>query len=289
MSVKNVSGIHQAPSISEAPKITITSLADELLLNTAQQGNFSPKETARLQRVNKHFREVFSSNTLWKALVAPRATQPTPRAQNAKEPLFFEDILGMPEVEKRALASIWEMPAPRPGEAWPYEFMRRHSNNRQIVYALIQKEGQTICFAGPEFKKDRDFGLVAVKQYGLALEHLALGLRADQEVALAAVRQNGAALRYAASALKADKEVVLAAVKQVGRALEWAAPALQADKEVVLAAIKKDWTAYNFASHALRRDSDAICAYQEGYQATSENLRNDFGVIRLAARMSARQ
>ena len=52
--------------------------------------------------------------------------------------------------------------------------------------------------------------LVAVAQYGHALEYATQNMRADKEVVLAAVAQNSGALRYAASKLQVNKEVVRA-------------------------------------------------------------------------------
>ena len=82
-------------------------------------------------------------------------------------------------------------------------------------------------YAAAELKRDHEFVLAAVAQYGAALEYAAAELKGDHEIVLAAVAQDGAALEYAAAELKGDHEVVLAAVAQDGVALEYAAAELR--------------------------------------------------------------
>ena len=54
---------------------------------------------------------------------------------------------------------------------------------------------------------------------------------------MVAVAQYGCALEYASEVLKNDKEVVMAAVAEVGRALEYASDELKNDKDVKKAAM----------------------------------------------------
>jgi hypothetical protein len=130
---------------------------------------------------------------------------------------------------------------------------------------------------------DKEVVLVAVQNYGDALQNASVELKADKEVVLVAVRQNGDALRYASAELKADKEVVLAAVRQNGDTLKYASVELTADKEVVLTAVQDNGYAIYYASKKLRDDKEVVLtAVQFGdnvLQYVSPNFEVDSGFV----------
>jgi hypothetical protein len=98
---------------------------------------------------------------------------------------------------------------------------------------------------------DKKQALEAVRQDGLALQHVPVELRADRDVVLAAVRRRGWALQYASAEFRADREVVLAAVTQDGLALQYVSAELWADRDVVLAAVRDYGLALQCASPRL--------------------------------------
>ncbi len=77
-----------------------------------------------------------------------------------------------------------------------------------------------------------------MKQDGLALKRVPLGMRGDREVVLEAVRQNADAFGFVWAGLRGDKEVVMEAVRLHGEALQAASDELRNDKDVVLLAVK---------------------------------------------------
>ena len=258
MSVKGTRGYSPIPpATSETPRVSISSMPDELTLNIIQQARLSPTQTLTLRRVNKQFTRVCLSNELWKDLVAPRPMRP---ASNGGEPPLIHDIWAMPQDERRILALIWQPWPPQDISRLSFNLLRMYPNNRQIAYALLQKQGISLRYASAEFQRDKDLAVAAVKQNGLALQYVAPELQANEEVVLAAVRQDGAALQWAAPELQANKEIVLAAVRQNGAALQWAAPELQADKEVVLAAVSQDGKVLSYAAPALKGDKEVVLA-----------------------------
>jgi hypothetical protein len=111
------------------------------------------------------------------------------------------------------------------------------SSDKDIVLAVVQKDGMALQYASEDLRKDRDVVLAAVTQNGLAFRQASIELKADREIFLAAMQQNGLALRYAPDHFKAVKDIVLAAVQQNGEALKFATDDLRKDREIVLAAV----------------------------------------------------
>ncbi|EFC44723.1 predicted protein [Naegleria gruberi] len=113
-------------------------------------------------------------------------------------------------------------------------------------------------YADESLKKDREFILKAVKQYGYALEYADESLKKDREIVLKAVKQNGYTLEYADESLKKDREIVLKAVKQNGYALEYADESLKKDREIVLEAVKQNGSTFEYADESLKKDREII-------------------------------
>ena len=88
----------------------------------------------------------------------------------------------------------------------------------------------------------KDFSLLIIKIYGIALQFISNELKNDKDVVLAAVKQNGYALEFASDTLKNDKPIVYYAVKQnkyaLEYALEFASDYLKNDKHFILTIFK---------------------------------------------------
>eukprot|EP00971_Amphidinium_carterae_P162301 3217409-Amphidinium_carterae.1 len=95
--------------------------------------------------------------------------------------------------------------------------------------ALVKEDWLYYTVAPPEWKRDRELLLSAVKQEGTALQYAPESHRSDREVVLAAVKQDGLSLEYAAAPCKSDREIVLAASTQNVKALQYACDALLED------------------------------------------------------------
>lgn len=125
----------------------------------------------------------------------------------------------------------------------PDFFAKRRSSeklraDREVVLAVVQRDGLALKYASDDLRADRVVALAAVAKNGLALQHASAGLRADREIVLAAVEENGLALQHAHGDVRADRGVVLAAVMRDCRALSHASEDLRADRGIVSASVR---------------------------------------------------
>ena len=103
--------------------------------------------------------------------------------------------------------------------------------SRAEIIAGIKKSGDIyISNFDTRIKKDKEIVLIAVKNYGTALEYVDKSMQDDKEVVLVAVKENGNALKYASSRLKDDKEVVFSAVQNNKYVIRFASKRLQQNK-----------------------------------------------------------
>jgi lambda repressor-like predicted transcriptional regulator len=146
----------------------------------------------------------------------------------------------------------------------------------------------------------KNAALVAVRDRGLAIRGLAVGLQVDQDVILAAVEQNGDVLEYTYNTLIITypylliRQIVLAAVEQKGDSIRFLGPELREDREIVLAAVKKNGNSIRYLSPELRADREVVlAAVSGGNNARGENnalgyalggLQMDQDVILVAVR-----
>ena len=135
--------------------------------------------------------------------------------------------------------------------------------------AACNQNGNTLEYASPALKDDREVVLAACNQNGHALEYASDALKDDREVVFAACNQNGYALRFASDALKDDREVVLAACSQNGDALVCALDTLKDDREVVILALAQNYHVtlecpHDTYLHAIHHASPALRAEFEG-------------------------
>jgi len=94
-----------------------------------------------------------------------------------------------------------------------------------------------------------------IKKYGdIYINNFDSSIKKDKEIVLLAVKNYGSALQYVDKSMQDDKEVVLVAVKEYANALAFASARLKDDKEVVFEAVKKGEYAIRFASERLQHD-----------------------------------
>lgn len=119
-------------------------------------------------------------------------------------------------------------------------------NDREVVLAAVQQDGEMLRNASEELRSDRQFVLDLLKQGVNVLGHVSEELRNDEEVVLAAVQLCGGALEHASEEQQNDRKIVLVAVMQDGAALEHASQRLRNERHVVLAAVESSSTALPF-------------------------------------------
>lgn len=118
--------------------------------------------------------------------------------------------------------------------------------DREIIMAVLPHKGMYVKDI-PHKVVDKEIALTAVRQDGLALQHIPKKWKKDNEVIMAAVQQNGLALQFCGSnksgskSKRSDPEVpprcaqrdlVWAALQQNPRALKFASDELCEDEEI---------------------------------------------------------
>ena len=156
--------------------------------------------------------------------------------------------------------------------------------NRDIMMAVVKRNGCALKYASNEVKADRDIVMAAVKQDGYwALRHASVELKSDRDFVLEAVKQDGRALGCASDEIKADRDIVMEAVKQDGSALRFASVELKADRGIVREAVKRDGSALGYASVELNADRDIVmeAVKQDGraLQHASAELKADRDIV----------
>ena len=166
----------------------------------------------------------------------------------------------------------------------------KNANTEQSAINIVNINPELFKYLKKEFKNNEKVVLIAVKNYGGALEY-APEFKNKKEVVLEAVQNKyGDPLKYASPDLKKDKDVVLAAVSKNGIALKYASPGLQNDKDVVLAAVNKCGAAFEYTSPDLKKDIEIFLtslynlyvvnyAYKEEYKNRHKDLVNIFDKI----------
>jgi uncharacterized protein YqjF (DUF2071 family) len=166
----------------------------------------------------------------------------------------------------------------RRGQALQYASAKMQEN-REVIFAAIKQAGKKVLpWVSQQFQRerveefthgDKDFILAAIRNNEWwALESAKEEIRGDREVGLAAITQSGMALEFVSEVLKDDREFVLAAVKKNGAALQYASERLRSDRGVVLAAIENNKAALRYASRAIQADQELaeIAADEWGFE-----------------------
>ena len=173
------------------------------------------------------------------------------------------------------------------GDRLPVFLNNDLKKDRDIVLAVVKKNGELLDYACEELKGDKEIVLAAVKQNGHALIWASQDLMGDKEIVLYAVNTCGAVLCFASEKLKGDREIVLAAIKQYGGALLYACEELKGDKEIVLNAVKRNGDSLEYASKELKGDKEIVlAAINQNLKSliyASEDLKKDKEIIYAAS------
>merc|ERR1712110_1174397 len=111
---------------------------------------------------------------------------------------------------------------------------------------------------------------------GLAIPHVAEGLRQCPHMALLAVRTTPRAFARLSRTLRDDRVITLEALSGDGAMLNYAGYALRCARDVVLAAVANDWTALRFALDDLNDDEDIVLTAVERNGAMLSCVGDDF-------------
>jgi len=122
--------------------------------------------------------------------------------------------------------------------------------------------GFSFQYAADFFKKDVDFVRGLVSKFGETLEFADPQLKANKEVVYAAVNNRKQAFEYVdkTANMWTDKSFVIQMVQWDGKTLEHAAGFLKADRDVILAAVKQNGTALKFARPPLNQYPECLKA-----------------------------
>ena len=165
---------------------------------------------------------------------------------------------------------------------------REIKNNKKFVLIAVKNEGRALEHVASRLKDDKDVVMAAVQDAGFALEHASSRLKDDKDIVMAAMQDAGFALEHASSRLKDDKDIVMAAMQNAGFALEHASSRLKDDKDIVMAAMQNFGGALEHASLRLRDDRDVVMAAVQNFgwalEYASLRLRDDREIVMAAVR-----
>ena len=114
--------------------------------------------------------------------------------------------------------------------------------DKEFILKAIKQNRFIIEHVDKSLKKDKKFvlKLIKLKPNGwFNLRYVLETFRKDKKVILIAVNQFGYALQYADKSLKKDKEIVLKAVQSIGSALQFAHKSLWKDPDILAILNKK--------------------------------------------------
>ncbi len=155
--------------------------------------------------------------------------------------------------------------------------------NKNFVLMVVAQWGYALQYAHEELKKDEDIVLAATKQNGRAFEYAHEDLKQNENFVLAAVKQNDYALQYAHKDLKKNENFVLAAVKQNGLALQYVYEGLKKNKDIALAAVKQNGRALTYTHPDFKKNKENILAAVklngDVFQYASEDFQKDREVV----------
>ena len=145
-------------------------------------------------------------------------------------------------------------------------------NNKDIVLKAVKSSGTNLRYAADQFKKDREIFLEAIKTdiNMLMPYHHPDGciFRDDEEIMLIALSQFGHALEYADTSLQSNRNFILKAIKQGSKVsnhslLRYCDEKFLFDKEIMVEAIKSDWEAYELVHPNIKKSKEIFKAYNE--------------------------
>lgn len=161
------------------------------------------------------------------------------------------------------------------------------NDHEVVITAINNSNGQALQYASDKLKNDRDIIFTALKYRSDLLKHASDELKNDREIIIAALQKNASeyrsdnVLNYVSDNLKNDFEIVKIAIKNSDYALRYASDKLKNDREIVMAAVKKNGSALEYASDELKTDREiAMTAMNNSYiggalKYASNEIQND--------------
>lgn len=158
--------------------------------------------------------------------------------------------------------------------------------DRDYVLVAARKMHNALASA-PAFRGDREIVLIAVSNFGFAIQYVDPILMKDREIVMAAVNNHGDALSFVNGPLLADKQVVETAVRSWVGSIQFAAPTVRDDKDFNLELIGKYGPKmYEYLSEKLKNDQDVglTCLSQEGIllKYAGEKIKEDDKCVKAA-------
>ena len=168
-------------------------------------------------------------------------------------------------------------------------------NDREVVIAAISNSnGQALKYASEQLKNDREVIFTALKYSSDLLKHASDEIKNDREIIIAALQKNASeyrsecVLKYVSDDFKNDCEIVKIAIKNSDYALRYASDKLKNDREFVMTAVKKNGHALQSASNELKNDHEIVmtAVKNSGYalQYASEQFKNDREIVMAAVK-----
>ena len=168
-------------------------------------------------------------------------------------------------------------------------------NDREVVItAISNSNGQALQYASEQLKNDREVIFTALKYNSDLLKHASDELKNDREIIIAALQKNASeygsecVLKYVSDDFKNDFEIVKIAIKNSDYALQYASDKIKNDREFVMTAVKKNGHALESASNELKNDHEivmtAIKNSGEALQYASDELKNDYEIVMAAVK-----
>lgn len=109
--------------------------------------------------------------------------------------------------------------------------------NREIIRSILSKRGDMICWVKDNFGNDLELASIAVKNYGLSLEHFSQEIQNNLEIVKLAILENPLSLKFASDDLKNNSDLVIAAIDLDGFVLEFSSEKLKDNESIVSKAI----------------------------------------------------
>ena len=132
-------------------------------------------------------------------------------------------------------------------------------NDREVILTAVQNKGSAIDFIhNKEFLQDREIILEACKTHGMALSSAPDKFKGDEEIAMTAIKNDPFALKLTKDNIRDNEAIVMEAVKNKGWSLLYASDRLKDNKDIVMEALNNNTGALRFASDRLKSDKEVV-------------------------------
>jgi len=153
-----------------------------------------------------------------------------------------------------------------------------------VIRAAVTRDGMELQYASNILKNNKDIVIVAVRQNGLALNHVSIEITHNNiDICIAAVAQNATAIKMAPrnvrNRLREDRDIVMQLITiSPHRLVDTVHPSFRNDRNFIREAIAQNSEILQYASDELRNDKnfiiEAIAQNEENvFQYASDDLR----------------